>query len=84
MGVRRLNEKYAVAVAEICQALLTKAKAGRHVSLFFIAEEEGSGTPIYGVVGRFRKDPYRILGELVVVKDRLTEMARSMEDEPKH
>lgn len=75
MHVRRIEDPHAKKVAEVLEAMLVRAKAGRVPSLLVIMEEGGSSKPRYCVVGRFRADPARALGHVTVMREKLTELA---------
>lgn len=62
-------------MAAVLEVLLERAKAGRIVSLAFIAEEQGRRKPHDGIVGRLRSDPKRAIGELAVMKEKLAGFA---------
>lgn len=50
---------------------MAKNQAGRLPSLLFIGEEIGNPDPLYGLVGRFRTDPHRAIGQMAVMKRKL-------------
>lgn len=75
VAVRRIEDRNVAKVAAVLEEMLEMTRAGRMPSLLFIAEDSGRGEPRYGVVGRFRADPVKALGHLVVMKEKLTDFA---------
>jgi hypothetical protein len=62
-------------VVAVLEEMLVKARAGKAPGLLFVMEESGRKEPRYCVVGRFRADPARALGHVVVMKQKLTDFA---------
>jgi hypothetical protein len=80
MGVTKLAEVRAQKVVDVLEALLDRAHAGELISLAFLAEQT-DGDPISGLVGRYRAEPERALGELSVMKTRLAGYVASQRDD---
>jgi hypothetical protein len=79
--VQRIADAHGKKVEEALQVMLKKNREGRLSSLLFIAEEIGTDAPIYGLVGRFRREPSRAIGHLAILKVKLAAYAaESMPD----
>ncbi len=75
MGLQVIGEQHAERVVEVLEELLSKARAGRTVSFAYLTEGLTETDSESGVVGRYRADPNRCLGDLVVMKERLARYA---------
>lgn len=71
---------HAAKVAEALDALRAEGRQGKYISLMFVLERP-DGSTTCGVVGRYRHDPARCLGELSVVKTRLAHFAARQREE---
>lgn len=74
-SVVRIGDSNTAKVAAVLEEMLEMTKAGRMPSLLFIAEDSDRGEPRYGVVGRFRGDLVKALGHMVVMKEKLADLA---------
>lgn len=74
-SVVRIGDSNAAKVAAVLEEMLKMNKAGRMPALLFIAEDSGRRQPRYGVVGRFRGDLVKALGHVVVMKEKLANLA---------
>lgn len=77
MAVRRINGPHEKKVVAVIEELLDFARTHGVIAFQFVAEVPGRRTPLEGVVGRYRADPARLIGELAVVKSNLVQMVGS-------
>lgn len=75
MTVRTITAPQAEKITAVLEDLLARAHAGRLTSLAFLAEEVSHSDPLVGVVGRYREDLPRLVGELAVMRLQITEHA---------
>lgn len=75
-----IGASHAERVAEMLGALFAEGKEGEYISFAFVAERL-NGTTSCGVVGRYRHEPIRCLGELTVMKTRLAHLAAKQKEE---
>lgn len=73
--VQNITATHTVKIVAVLEDLLARAKHGQLTSLAFVAEELEQGDSILGVVGRYREEPTKLLGELSVMKMKLTKFA---------
>lgn len=74
MTLHRIGEHHEEAVVAVIEDLLDFAKEHGMTGFQFVAEVSGQREPLDGVVGRFRSDPHRLIGELTVVKSKLVRL----------
>lgn len=74
MHVRQIGDPHGKKVAAVLEAMLEKTRAGKMPSLIFITEEAGR-QPRYGMVGRIRSDPAKVIGHLAVMKRKMIDLA---------
>jgi hypothetical protein len=79
MSVAKIGAAHAPRVAAVLEELLAQARAGELISLAFLAETTGR-EPIAGIVGRYREEPTRALGEMAIMKAKLARYAASQRD----
>jgi len=79
-GLEVIGAPHAEKVAEMLGALHTEGKEGTYISFMFVAERL-DGSTACGIVGRYRREPIRCLGELVVMKARLAHFAAKQKEE---
>lgn len=70
MKVKQLAAPHSEKVVGVLKELLERAESGELVSLAYIAEPI-KGRPECGIVGRYRREPARCLGEINVMAERL-------------
>jgi len=68
-----IGAAHAGKIVEVLRELLDMALDGQLVSLAVLAECGAEREPLPIVVGRYRADPARLLGELSVMQSRLTQ-----------
>lgn len=73
--VRKISAAHTNKIVAVLRDLLGRAEADEIVSLAFLAEEAERTEPLLGVVGRYREQPTRLIGELSVMKAKLTKFA---------
>ncbi len=73
--VRQLQNRDSEKVREALEDLLEMNRRGELPSLVFIAPRVGRDRPSYGVVGRLRGDPVRVLGELAAMHEKVKRWA---------
>lgn len=74
-AVSQIGAAHAAKIVEVLQELLEAAKAGQLVSLALLAEYVGQHEAVPVIVGRYRSDLARLLGELSVMNARLAQHA---------
>lgn len=75
MAVTKISAAHGPKVVEVLEELLVLAHRGELVSMAFLAEQLGLQEPVCGVVGRYRDDPAKLLGEMAVMKTQLARFA---------
>lgn len=73
-NVQHIGAPHAKRVVAVIEELLEQAKAGEFVSIAFATENSKRQT-FSGVEGLWRGDPARFLGELSIIKARVSAVA---------
>jgi hypothetical protein len=73
--LQKISAAHQEKVVAVLEDLLKRANEGELTSFAYIAEEMERGDPLMGVVGRYREEPTRLLGELSVMKMKLSKYA---------
>lgn len=74
MTLHRIGGHHEKVVLAVIEDLLDYAKEHGMTSFQFIAEIPGQREPLDGVVGRFRADPHRLIGQLTIVQSKLVRL----------
>jgi hypothetical protein len=74
-AVTKITSAHQTKIVAVLEDLLERAAAGELTSLAYIAEELELRESLMGVVGRYRDEPVRLLGEMSVMKAKLAQYA---------
>lgn len=75
MPLHKLEDVHRRAVAEVVDDIANFVRTEGASSLIFLIESPRRRRSLTGVVGRFRADPRRAIGELAVLKSELVQFA---------
>lgn len=73
--VQRITATHGRKIVAVLEDLLDRARGGQLTSLAYVAEELDQGDSLLGVVGRFRDEPTKLIGELAVMNVKLAKYA---------
>lgn len=76
--VRKITAAHTNKIVAVLKDLLERAEADEMTSLAFVAEVTTNDDPLLGVVGRYREQPTRLIGELSVMKAKMTRFAQKV------
>lgn len=74
-AVQKIAAVHTNKIVAVLKDLLQRAEADELTSFAFLAEVADRPEPLLGVVGRYREQPTRLIGELSVMKVKMTKFA---------
>lgn len=75
IGVERVADERSEMIAQMLEAAAVLAREQGWTSFALMGELGGHKRPHIQVQGRWQADPVRLIGELAIIKERLTQIA---------